>query len=283
MSDAPRISFIVPTLNSEAYAQACLRSLCSIPESETVVVDNHSTDDTRSIAESLGARVFVYGPNQAVQRVFGAPAQRNYGARQAEASVIYFVDIDMLVSDEVVDEALTLIRAGFDAVIVAEESFGIGFWADCKALERHCYRGDDDIEAPRVIRKAIFDKIGGLSERVAADDWDFAQRLKTGGFRIARTTGHILHNEGALTLRKLMFKRYLYGQQMFSYFRENGINFQQATPVRRAYFRNYSQLLKRPRHLTGLVLMRSLEFAAGAAGLLAGLWRARGKRFQAAP
>ncbi len=34
-------------------------------------------------------------------------------------------------------------------VIIPEESFGIGFWAQCKALERSFYVGNDDVEGAR--------------------------------------------------------------------------------------------------------------------------------------
>ncbi len=269
----PRISFIVPTLNSAALVEQCLRSLCAIPSSETIIVDNHSVDDTREIAERMGARVFRCGPDQTKRRVFGAPAQRNYGADQALAPIIYFVDIDMVVTPPVVDEAIALIESGADAVIVAEESFGLGFWAKCKALERRCYWGDDNIEAPRLLRKSVFEKLGGLATHVAADDWDLANRLRRGGYRVARTKGYVMHDEGRLTLGRLAFKRYLYCQQMLSYLRENGVNFQQATPARRAYARNWRMLMASPKVAAGMLVMRAVEFTAGAAGLSLEIWR----------
>lgn len=263
----PAISLVVPTLNSAALVPQCLAKLVEIANSEIIVVDNHSADGTRRAAAAFGARIFDFGPDQSAGRVFGAPAQRNYGAACALSEIVYFVDVDMLVGPEVVAEALALIAQGADAVIVAEESIGVGYWAKCKTLERQSYRGDDDIEAPRILRKSVLAQIGGLSTHVAADDWDLANRLRAGGYKIARTQGHILHDEGHLTLRRLALKRYLYGQQMASYLAENGVNFQQTTPFRRAYFKNWRRIISKPHLALGMVLMRGVEFAAGGAGL----------------
>jgi len=276
----PQITFVVPTLNSGHLIEQCLRALLVIPDSEAIVVDNHSKDGTRAIVERMGARLLVYGPDQSKRRVFGAPAQRNFGAAHASSDIIYFVDVDMIVGAPVVAEARALIDSGADAVIVAEESFGIGFWAKCKALERRCYWGDDNIEAPRVFRRATFEALGGLSTHVAADDWDMHNRLRRDKYRVERTKGHIMHDEGRLTLQRLAFKRYLYCQQMLSYLRENGVNRQQATPVRNAYLRNWRALIRRPSVAAGMFVMRVVEFSAGALGLSLEVFRETKGRFK---
>ncbi len=57
--DAPKVSVIVPARNEEACLADCLSSLTvqARPDYEIIVVDDHSTDSTRAIAESFPVRV----------------------------------------------------------------------------------------------------------------------------------------------------------------------------------------------------------------------------------
>ena len=58
---SPRVSFVIPTLNSEHYLAGCLDAVRAqdYPEDlvEIVIADGGSTDRTREIAEGYGARV----------------------------------------------------------------------------------------------------------------------------------------------------------------------------------------------------------------------------------
>lgn len=65
------------TLNEEKNIEAAIRSVLSVCD-EVLVVDSQSTDKTREIAESLGAKVVVQpylGDGQ--QKAFGAPLAKN--------------------------------------------------------------------------------------------------------------------------------------------------------------------------------------------------------------
>src|SRR5271157_3390072 len=55
----PEVSVIIPARNEEACLADCLRTLAgqSGPSYEIIVVDDHSTDRTRAIAESFAVRV----------------------------------------------------------------------------------------------------------------------------------------------------------------------------------------------------------------------------------
>ena len=74
---------------------------------------------------------------------------------------------------------LGALQPGVDALIIPEKSFGEGYWAACKAFERQFYIGDDAVEAPRVVRKSVFESIGGYDEALTGfEDWDFTRRLR---------------------------------------------------------------------------------------------------------
>src|SRR5262249_18513098 len=60
----PEISVIIPARNEESSLANCLRSLADQegPSYEIIVVDDHSTDATHSIAESFPVRVISADP-----------------------------------------------------------------------------------------------------------------------------------------------------------------------------------------------------------------------------
>jgi glycosyltransferase involved in cell wall biosynthesis len=62
--DTPQVSVIVPARNEEASLADCLRTLTAESGSnfEIIVVDDHSTDGTRAIAESFPVRVITADP-----------------------------------------------------------------------------------------------------------------------------------------------------------------------------------------------------------------------------
>jgi len=80
------ISGVIITYNEEekiADAILSLQSVCS----EVIVVDAESTDETRSIADNLGTRVYV-------KEWMGYGQARNYGADLANNDWILSLDAD---------------------------------------------------------------------------------------------------------------------------------------------------------------------------------------------
>ena len=64
----PALTVIILTLNEEEFAERCINSVRWADE--VLVVDSNSTDRTREIAASLGARVYE-------QKWLGWSGQRN--------------------------------------------------------------------------------------------------------------------------------------------------------------------------------------------------------------
>ncbi len=80
------VSVIIPTKNEELWLANLLAQITTIPEiTEIIVVDNNSSDKTRSIAQSFGCKLFDGGlPG----------VSRNIGARQARSEHLIFLDAD---------------------------------------------------------------------------------------------------------------------------------------------------------------------------------------------
>ncbi len=108
----PRVSFIVPAWNEAAELAATLRGIEAAAaelglreSSETIVVDDDSTDATAAIARACGARVVRVSLRQIA-------AVRNAGAAEARARTLVFVDADTRISAEPLRQALEAIDAG---------------------------------------------------------------------------------------------------------------------------------------------------------------------------
>jgi len=89
----PQLSVVIITFNEERNIERCIKSLVGIAD-DVVVVDSYSTDKTKEICETLGARF--------VQHKFdGHIEQKNWAITQAKYPHVLSLD-----ADEAIDETL---------------------------------------------------------------------------------------------------------------------------------------------------------------------------------
>lgn len=267
----PLVSIIITTRNEDQHISACLRSIKrqTYKPIEIIVVDNNSTDRTKVVARDHTRLIFDAGPERS--------AQRNFGAKKAKGEYLLFLDADMVLTPKVVEESVSLIinhKSIIHAVTIPEKSFGIGFWARCKALERECYEGVGWMEAARFYRKEIFEKLGGFDDRLTGpEDFELSQRVKAkyGNESVGRLESYILHNEGELSLANLIQKKYYYGKRMDRYRKlteSRGFFKKQANIFFRfgLFFRRPEIFIRNPIHAFGMLIMKTLEMAALSVG-----------------
>ena len=257
------VSCIVNTRNEEKLIQNCLDSINNqtYKGTEIIVVDNNSTDNTKQISQKYTDKVLNFGPERSYQK--------NFGARKASGEYLLFVDADMELNKNVIRECIQLIKedSSMKAIIIPEESFGEGFWAAVRSLEKKCYLEDPYIEAARFFEKKTFFKVGGYDENlIAGEDWDLTNRLK-GKIKIGRINSFLRHNEGKLSLFGAVRKKFYYSKHIKKFIDKNK-NFSQLTPFRIAFLRNWRLLLANPILSLGLVILKTCEFGAGLVGLL---------------
>jgi glycosyltransferase involved in cell wall biosynthesis len=263
-SEQPPVSVIIPTKNSETTLPTGLSSIRNqtYPNIEIIVVDSFSRDRTKEIAEYYGARVIEANAKRS--------EARNRGAILARGEFVFFVDSDMELDFDVIEECVGKTREGSDAIIVPEISVGVGFWAECKALEKLCYIGDDLIEGTRFFRKNVFEALGGYDPQLeAGEDWDLCNRTRETGYRIARINRFIRHHEGRLSLKDSVRKKQYYAKTIDRYIQKHpALAKKQLTFLRLAFIRNWRRIVADPIHGAGLLGMKTCEFVVVQLGLV---------------
>lgn len=269
---SPLVSVIVPTKNSERTIKTCLNSIRNQSYStiEIIVVDNNSADRTKEISFQFTRDVFDKGPERS--------AQRNYGAQRAKGGYLLFIDSDMKLSENVILDCVRKMQENqnLKAIAIPEESFGEGFWAQCKKLERSFYIGVDWMEAARFFRREVFMEMGGYNESlVGGDDYDLAQGIETryGDQSIGHIDDLIYHNEQRLSLKRICGKKFYYGGTLDAYrsVKTNVNKFAKQSSVGlryRLFFSNPKKLLQNPLIGWGMLFMKTCEFGALGLGYL---------------
>ena len=158
----PEVSIIIPVYNNEAYVQKCIDSVKkqSFEEFEAIIVNDGSTDNSRSIIEALiekDERFHLI--NQENQ---GVAAARNRGIDQAKGKYLTFIDGDDYIGRD-------YLKNLYEAAETAQAQMVIcGF----------CYTGEDGKNIKKVIP--------GEYKRYEREEWTF---------RIAATWAHLYLRE----------------------------------------------------------------------------------------
>ena len=272
------VSIVITTKNSSQYIEACLKSIKTqiYKNIEIIVIDNNSKDKTKEIAQKYTKFVFNKGPERS--------AQRNFGGSKSKGEYLLFIDSDMELSKDIVNHCVIKINEQksetegmkIKGIIIPEKSFGEGFWAKCKALERSYYLGVDWLEAPRFFSKDVFDEFQGYDlSQTGTEDYDLPQRIKSkyGIKTIGRINSFIYHNEGRLSLFYTLNKKFYYAKT---------INVYAERKINKGYFNKQGNILERyklffsdPKKLfrnpiigLGMLFMKTMEFSVIGIGYL---------------
>src|SRR4029077_655651 len=108
------ISIIVPAYNNGEDLPECIQGIktSALPDTETIVVDDASTDGTALIPELMGVRILTLPINS------GPAAARNYGARHARGEILFFVDADVALARDAIARVEELFKEQPDVAAV---------------------------------------------------------------------------------------------------------------------------------------------------------------------
>ncbi len=208
-----KLSVVISTRNEEANIANCIGSFDGFrDEIEIIVVDNASSDRTKEIAASLGARVFDKGPERC--------AQRNLGWREASAGWVVVLDADMMLPRPLIEEMLRICggEGGADAYWIPEVRTGGGIRVKARNFERSFYNGTA-VDALRLFRREVLESVGGYDESLIAggEDWELDIRILEQGARCKVMDNHLVHNEKRLTLKAMLAKKAYYSRSITEY------------------------------------------------------------------
>ena len=185
----------MPVYNGESFIVKSLPPLIRMQEQgkvlEVIVADDSSTDQSRQISESMGARIVETGGR------LGPGGGRNIAAQQAEGNVLWFVDADVIVHDDAVDyinrefedDNVGALFGSYDDTPPAQN-----FLSQYKNMVHHFYHSHGRREASTfwsgcgAVRKDTFLELGGFDiemfKRPSIEDIELGYRITASGKKI---------------------------------------------------------------------------------------------------
>lgn len=208
-----KLAAVITTRNESENIANCIHAFDGFREDvEIIVVDNSSTDDTKSIAASLGAKVLDKGPERS--------AQRNLGWQTAIAPWVIVLDADMILPRETIEEILSVAdRTGSaDAYWIPETRSGKGIRVRARNFERSFYDGTC-VDALRLFRRSVLEKTGGYDECLIAgpEDWELDIRVLATGAKCEVLSKGLIHNEKRLSMKRMLEKKAYYTKSFAAY------------------------------------------------------------------
>lgn len=265
------ISIIVTTKNEQGVIGDLLSSILkqTYKNTEVILVDNHSTDNTLKIAQKFKIKIYTFGPERS--------AQRNFGAKKSKGQYLLFLDADMELTPCVLDNCVKVAKENNVAgVVIPEESIAKNFWGTVKAFERSFYNEEGDLitDAARFFSKEVFNKAGGYDEMITGpEDWDLPETIRELGYQIGRIQSVIYHKEKITSPFVSAHKKYYYALKTHRYLEKHNISSVSAKTVfflRPVFYKNWRKIILHPILSLSLVFMLTLELMAGGAGYFIG-------------
>ena len=193
LTGVPTISVVVPVHNGGEAFRQCLTSLFSAnprPE-EIIVVANGDSDGSSVLARKFGARVLR------LPKAVGPARARNIGALCAAGDFVFFVDADVTIPPDAIDQVrrafaqdrdLAAIFGSYDDAPAAPN-----FLSQYKNLLHHYVHQTSDERACTfwgacgAIRRSVFLELGGFDERYrlpSIEDIELGYRLTRRHYQI---------------------------------------------------------------------------------------------------
>jgi glycosyltransferase involved in cell wall biosynthesis len=225
----PNYSIIVPAYNAEASLPACLDALkaqtVAADQFEIIVVDDGSTDRTRTIAEAHAVIVLS-------QSNKGPAAARNLGAAEARGSILLFTDADCRPAQDWLAAMVRPIEAGADGaqgIYRTDQTGLIPRFVQAEFEDRYRrMRRDATIDLIATYSAAydakVFRDAGGFDEsytQASNEDTELSYRLVESGRRLVLVDDAVVrhtHPESVLRYMLVKFRRAAWRMKVYRNF-----------------------------------------------------------------
>jgi dolichol-phosphate mannosyltransferase len=218
-SHAVHVTIVIPARNEEANIAEVIQA-CKPYGDEILVVDGHSTDRTREIAEALGARVLLDGGK-------GKGEAIRVAADAVRSDIVVFIDADGSHEPKDIPRLVELIDRGEADHVSAsrlmggsselhggfDEFFrlmGSSFITAC-INKRFRVRLSESQNGFRAIRTEVLRKLG-LTENITTIEQEMIMKTLRKGYRMGEVPSHEYqrkHGTSSIRLSRVAF-RYVY-------------------------------------------------------------------------
>lgn len=248
-------SIIIVSYNTAAYLKKCLNSIflnCGRDDFEIIIVDNNSTDESPEMLKAYGDKISLIANN----RNLGFGAANNQAAKIAKGKIIFFLNSDT----EVKGDILTPIQKYFQEnaktavlspALIDENSqpqeYAYGKFPNMlnvmNKFRNQESRNEQDVfatdwvsGAALVVRKSLFEKIGGFDEKffMYFEDIDLCKRIKDLGYEVVVfNKAQVTHFCGKSLNSFGWRKNYYYVSQDYYYLKHFGLMAMQLIKIMR--------------------------------------------------
>jgi len=175
--DRPTMSVVVVARNEADRIGDCIESVFEVcppvADTEVVVVDSNSTDDTVAIAREYPVTVASIPDDE----LCSCGAGRHVGRQYVDGEYVLFVDGDMMLADDWIETALSVVERNEDVA-------GVDGWL----TDRRGGSGEVRyLRGVALYSAAAVDDVGGFDPRIhGLGDVDTGNRLRAAGYRLIR-------------------------------------------------------------------------------------------------
>ncbi|MEI6396858.1 MAG: methyltransferase domain-containing protein [Candidatus Taylorbacteria bacterium] len=174
----PLVSVIIPTINPAPMLEPCLQSILkqTYKNIEIIILIPKEERGFIELSEKYNFRI-IYCAS-------GKNFSRNVGAQAARGEYLIHIDDDMRLSPGVVEECVSLSSGDVYKAIAIHETKerSVGLHNKLRILEKEIVSYDKYIEAPRFIKKDIYEKVGGICVDLdPIDEGDLKAKLEEAG------------------------------------------------------------------------------------------------------
>ena len=211
------VAFIIPAYNEAKYISQTIRSIHTNIDSkytyEVIVIDHGSTDETITLAKSVGATVLKKCEAVTISEL------RNYGVSQSEGKFLVFIDADTTLTHEwkesfppACDELMStklLIGSKLD---IPEKAHWISrLWF---RVPKNEYQPSHLGTGLMILTRELFNEIGGFPiEQETGEDYEFCVRAKKiGAIIIARPALRGIHHGVPAGIRQFFLREIWHGR-----------------------------------------------------------------------